>query len=43
MLGYKKPLEWSYSNGVTTVVLPEKLQDETKRPCNYAYTFKIQK
>jgi alpha-L-fucosidase len=41
LLGYKKPLEWSHKDGVTTVILPEKLQQETNRPCNYAYTFEF--
>jgi alpha-L-fucosidase len=41
MLGYKKPLEWSYRDGVTTVILPEKLQKESNHPCKYAYTFRI--
>jgi alpha-L-fucosidase len=43
LLGYKKPLEWSYKDGVTAIRLPEQLQKESNRPCNYAYTFKIQK
>jgi alpha-L-fucosidase len=42
LLGYKKPLEWTHKDGITTVVLPEKLQDEAKRPCKYAYTFRIE-
>jgi alpha-L-fucosidase len=41
LLGYKEALEWSHKNGVTTIVLPEKLQKESNRPCQYAYTFKI--
>ncbi|MDR3252040.1 MAG: alpha-L-fucosidase [Tannerella sp.] len=43
MLGYKDPLKWSYKDGTTTIALPSKLQTETNRPCNYAYTFKIRK
>jgi alpha-L-fucosidase len=41
MLGYKKPLEWKYENGTTTIFIPEKLQNESNRPCKYAYTFRI--
>jgi alpha-L-fucosidase len=41
LLGYKKPLEWTHKDGVTTIILPEKLRDETKRPCKYAYMFRI--
>jgi alpha-L-fucosidase len=43
LLGYSKPLKWTIENGQTTVLLPEKLQEEANRPCNYAYTFKIRK
>ena len=43
LLGYDKPLKWTHKNGVTTVALPNELQQAAKRPCNYAYTFKIQK
>ena len=42
MLGYEKPLKWSYQNGVTTITLPAKLQKASGRPCDYAYTFRIQ-
>jgi alpha-L-fucosidase len=42
MLGYEEPLKWSYKDGVTTVTLPAKLQKASRRPCDYAYTFKIQ-
>jgi alpha-L-fucosidase len=41
MLGYKKPLEWSHKDGTTTIVMPEKLKNESNRPCSYAYTFQI--
>lgn len=42
MLGYNEPLKWSYKNGVTTISLPAKLQKASNRPCDYAYTFRIQ-
>ena len=42
MLGYREPLKWSYQNGVTTIILPAKLQKASGRPCDYAYTFRIQ-
>lgn len=41
LLGYDRPLEWSVSNGKTTVSIPGELQAEENRPCQYAYTFKI--
>ena len=45
MLGVEKPLSWSYNGteGVTTILLPDSLQKESKRPCKYAYTFQISK
>ena len=42
MLGYEEPLKWRYQNGVTTITLPAKLQKASNRPCDYAYTFRIQ-
>ena len=42
MLGYEEPLKWTYQNGVTTITLPSKLQKAANRPCDYAYTFRIQ-
>ncbi|MDR1813610.1 MAG: alpha-L-fucosidase [Tannerella sp.] len=41
LLGYKKPLQWSHRDGVTTITLPDELQTPKKRPCEYAYSFKI--
>ncbi|MDR0845399.1 MAG: alpha-L-fucosidase [Tannerella sp.] len=43
LLGYDKPLNWTHKNGVTTIILPANLQKDANRPCNYAYTFKINK
>ncbi len=42
MLGYSKPLDWSYDkiNGLD-ISLPPELQDMTKRPCRFAWSFKI--
>jgi alpha-L-fucosidase len=42
MLGYEKPLKWSHKNGITTIAIPENLQKVSKRPCDFAYTFRIQ-
>jgi len=43
MLGVDEGLNWAYDSneGITTVEIPDKLQNESNRPCNYAYTFKI--
>lgn len=41
MLGYDKPLKWNYQDGVTKVLIPQNLQDESNRPCSFAYTFCI--
>ena len=43
LLGYDRPLTWSFdaADGLT-ITLPAALQDETRRPCKYAYSFKIE-
>ena len=43
LLGIDEPLDWSYDlkAGTTTIQIPEKLQPESNRPCQYAFTFKI--
>ena len=43
MLGVAEPLKWNYDSAQgLTVTIPEQLQNETARPCQYAWTFKIQ-
>ena len=42
MLGHDSPLPWSFNNGITTISLPAKLQNPVNRPCDFAYTFRIQ-
>lgn len=44
MLGVAEPLQWNYNKreGVTTIKIPDNLQDESKRPCQYAYIFSIE-
>jgi alpha-L-fucosidase len=44
LLGVKKPLKWSYDKlkGITTIEIPDRLQNEAKRPCKFAYTFRIE-
>ncbi len=42
MLGWKKPLEWSYATSTgLDITIPPDLQDEPKRPCQVAWSFKI--
>jgi alpha-L-fucosidase len=52
LLGYLEPLAWTYDPGPgqagveesgsrLTITLPESLQDEAARPCDYAYVFRI--
>jgi alpha-L-fucosidase len=42
MLGWDKPLKWKYSNSEGLIIsVPAKLQDERKRPCKTAWSFKI--
>ncbi len=42
LLGVKESLNWHYEqkDGLT-IELPNNLQNQSNRPCNYAYTFKI--
>jgi alpha-L-fucosidase len=43
LLGYDKPLAWSYdAEAGLTIAIPEALQEESARPCSYAYVFKVQ-
>ncbi len=41
MLGATEPLAWKPANGATEIHLPGGLQDESRRPCPYAWTFEI--
>jgi hypothetical protein len=42
LLGYDRPLEWSYDAAVgLTITLPDVLQDAGARPGTYAYAFRI--
>jgi alpha-L-fucosidase len=43
MLGSKTNLEWSFDSAKGTVIrLPESLQDDANRPCNYAWSLKVE-
>ncbi|HJZ40941.1 MAG TPA: alpha-L-fucosidase [Bacteroidales bacterium] len=41
MLGYGNPLVWINGQDGVSVKLPDKLQDENNRPCDYAWILKI--
>ena len=42
MLGWSKPMKWTYSKEKGLEVrIPKELQEESKRPCKYAWSFKI--
>ncbi len=42
MLGRAKPLEWKYKKKTgLEILLPAELQDESKRPCKIAWSFRI--
>jgi len=44
MLGYPGPLNWREDPGRGTVIeLPAVLQDERRRPCRFAFGFRIEK
>lgn len=42
LLGHDKPLSWHYGENGLTIDIPEYLQDEGNKPCNTAYSFKIE-
>ncbi|MDR3232889.1 MAG: alpha-L-fucosidase [Planctomycetaceae bacterium] len=43
LLGYDKPLEWRKADDKGIIVtIPDELQSPEKRPCNYAWTFKLE-
>ncbi len=41
MLGTTEPLAWKPNDGATQIHLPPGLQDESRRPCPYAWAFEI--
>lgn len=41
LLGHDDPLEWEYEGTGVRVIIPEKLQNESDRPCSFAYGFRI--
>jgi alpha-L-fucosidase len=42
LLGYAQPLAWKVDPGAgLTIDLPEELQDESRRPCRFAWAFSI--
>jgi hypothetical protein len=43
MLGTPEPLKWKYDSAQGLMIaIPEQLQNESVRPCQHAWTFKIQ-
>ena len=42
LLGYDQNLKWQQTSNNLTIQMPEELQDETKRPCQQAYVFKVE-
>jgi hypothetical protein len=43
LLGVADPLKWNYdSTQGLTITIPDQLQNEAARPCQYAWTFKIE-
>jgi alpha-L-fucosidase len=42
LIGYDKPLAWTYDNSSGLVIqIPQELQNTSKRPCRFVYSFKI--
>ena len=43
LLGVADLLKWNYDSAKgLTIAIPEQLQNEAARPCQYAWTFKIE-
>ena len=42
MLGYKKPLKWTYKNGLLSITIPPAAQHSTSVLGEYAWAFKIE-
>lgn len=42
LLGYPEPLPWKRTKKGLAITIPETLQDETHRPCQYAWAFRIE-
>ena len=42
LLGHDKPLAWELQAGTTVIHLPPELQAPGNRPCQYAWTFRIE-
>jgi alpha-L-fucosidase len=42
LIGYNHDLKWQQTADKLTIQMPEELQDETKRPCQQAYVFKVE-
>ncbi|MBZ5856397.1 alpha-L-fucosidase [Flavihumibacter profundi] len=42
MLGYEKPLQWSYTKNSLVINIPEQFQNAALRPCQTAWGFKIE-
>ncbi len=43
MLGFAEPLKWKYDSAQgLTITIPEQLQNAEARPCQHAWTFKIE-
>ena len=41
LLGVNEPLGWRQDGGGLTIDLPERLQEESARPCQHAWSFRI--
>lgn len=41
MLGFDSPLKWRQNGNELVIRIPEELQNEKKRPCEFAWVFKV--
>ena len=42
LLGYKKPLKWTYTDHGVKILINKSLQAPEKRPCGYAWVFQLE-
>jgi alpha-L-fucosidase len=42
LFGYKKPLQWTTTDNGIKIIIPEELQEQKNRPCEYAWGFEFE-
>jgi alpha-L-fucosidase len=42
LFGYKKPLQWTTTDNGIKIIIPQELQEQKNRPCEYAWGFEFE-